>query len=394
MSWLRTPIGTPLLAALWLVLLGAWPGDANAGSREQAKRMHDRLVGVPPSEAVLTSMQVSIDGGDPLTAAYTAMDNPIFYVSALKNFVTPWTNVSQTVFADLNDYSATVIGMIRDDVPFDQVLWADMVYVGAPGVVGAAYSQTDNLHYQQLEQARADLSNPAVLVQRPQSTLPGASIATGDTAGVLTTRAAGEAFFSAGTNRRMLRFTAMNFLCRDLEQLNDITRPADRIRQDISRSPGGDSRIFHNTCVGCHAGMDPLAGAFAFFEWDEALGRVVFTRGSVAPKHLINANTFPGGYVTVDDRWLNPWRVGPNSSLGWEGPSASGNGPKSLGVEVASTRAFSECQVEKVFRRVCLRVPESAEDRLAVQTIADVFETENHSMKRVFAETAAHCMGN
>ena len=81
----------------------------------------------PPSAAVLASMQASIEANDPVAAAYTAMANPVFYISALKNFVTPWTNVPQTVFADLNDYSATVIGMIRDDVPFDQVLWADLV---------------------------------------------------------------------------------------------------------------------------------------------------------------------------------------------------------------------------------------------------------------------------
>jgi hypothetical protein len=395
MDWLRTLRGTPLTAALVFSLLAGWPHDGSAGPREQAKRMHDRLVGVPPSEAVLASMQSSIEVDlDPVAAAYTAMQNPVFYTSALKNFATPWTNVPQTVFADLNDYSATVIGMIRDDVPFDQVLSGDIVYVGGAGVVGTGYSQTDNLHYQQLEQSRADLSDPLVLVRRLQSTLPGSVLAAEDTAGVLTTRAAGEAFFSAGTNRRMWRFTAMNYLCRDMEQLNDITRPADRIRQDIGRSPGGDSRIFHNTCVGCHSGMDPLAGAFAYYEWDEAQARVVFTRGSVQPKYLINANTFPGGYVTVDDSWLNLWRVGPNSSLGWRAVAGAGNGPKTLGMEVAASRAFSECQVEKVFRRVCLRAPASAADRLAVQNMANAFDTGNRSMKRVFAETAAYCMGN
>jgi len=394
MDWLRNLRGVPLVATLALGLIGAWPDIGYAGPREQAKRIHDRIVGVPPSAAVLTSMEASITGGDPIAAAYTAMSNPIFYTSSLKNFATPWTNVPETVFADLNDYTATVIGMIRDDVPFDQVLSADMVYVGAAGVVGTGYSQTDNIHYQQLEQTRADLSNPAVLVQRMQSTLPGSQLAAGDTAGVITTRAAGEAFFSAGTNRRMWRFTAKNFLCRDMEQLNDITRPADRIRQDIGRSPGGDSRIFHNTCVGCHSGMDPLAGAFAYFEWDAMAGRVVFTRGSVAAKNLINANTFPGGYVTIDDNWVNMWRAGPNSSIGWRGPAGTGNGPKSLGIEVASSRAFSECQVTKVFRRVCLHAPESVSDAAMVQTIANDFEAGNRSMKLVFAETAAYCMGN
>ena len=164
-----------------------------------------------------------------------------------------------------------------------------------------------------------NLGDPTRLVPVPQSTLPGAVLAAGETAGVITTRAAGEAFFSAGTNRRMWRFTTMNFLCRDMEQLKDVSRPTDRIRQDVSRSPGGDSSVFHNHCTGCHSGMDPMAGAFAYYEWDATAERVVFSRGQVQPKYLINANTFPFGYITTDDRWDNYWRTGPISVLGWRG---------------------------------------------------------------------------
>jgi hypothetical protein len=192
----------------------------------------------------------------------------------------------------------------------------------------------------------------------------------------------------------MWRYTAMNFLCRDMEQLNDITRPADRIRQDVSRSPGGDSRIFHNTCVGCHSGMDPMAGAFAFFEWDADAGRVVFTRNQVQGKYLINATTFPYGYVTTDDHWANYWRAGPNAVLGWRAAASSGNGPRSLGMEVAMSRAFSECQVQKVFEHLCLRSPANPAERAEVVRIADVFESQNYSMQRVFAEVAVYCMGD
>jgi len=63
------------------------------------------------------------------------------------------------------------------------------------------------------------------------------------TAGLITTRAASSAFFIAGTNRAMFRFTMINHMCRDMEQLADTTRPPDRIRQDVSRSPGGDARV-------------------------------------------------------------------------------------------------------------------------------------------------------
>jgi hypothetical protein len=383
---------TLAVVALLLAAVGASP--AYAGPREQAKRMHDRLVGVPPSASVLDSMATAIASGSPLAAASEALSDPLFYSTTLRNLVTPWTNVERTVFADLNDYTATVIGIVRDDRSFRDVLTADVVYTGAAGVVTPAYSHTDNAHYQALADARVDLSDPALLVARTQSGLPGSMLGPGDAAGVLTTRAAGEAFFSAGTNRRMWRFVAIHYLCRDMEELNDITRASDRVRQDVTRSPGGDSRICHNTCVGCHSGMDALAGAFAYFEWDMDLERVVFTRGQVQPKHLINANTFPGGYVTVDDSWINYWRSGPNSLLGWRGAAASGNGPQSLGAEVAQSRAFSECQVEKVFERVCLRPPSDAADRSEVQRIADVFDAQGQSLRQVFAETAVYCMGD
>src|SRR3974390_3323189 len=108
-----------LLALLALPVTGAL-----AGSREQAKRIHDRLNGAPPDQATLDAMQAKIDGGDPKGAALLAIDNPNgnFYSVVLKNFVTPWTNTDQTAFAPLNDYTATVIGMVRDEVPFNTVL--------------------------------------------------------------------------------------------------------------------------------------------------------------------------------------------------------------------------------------------------------------------------------
>ena len=379
-------------AALALALGLAAP--ALAGPREQARRMHDRLAGVPPSEAVLTSMTQQIQSGNALAAADIAMQNPGFYRVVLKNWITPWTNVDRTVHAPLNDYTATVIGLIRDDRPFTDVLTADVVYVGANGVVGAPYSHTDNQHYQQLEAQNVDLGDPTRLVPVAQSSLPGAQVAANDAAGVLTTRAFGEAFFSAGTNRRAWRFTGMNFLCRDMEQLHDITLPVDRIRQDVTRSPGGDSQIFHNTCAGCHTGMDPMAGAFAYFNWDETQMRVVHTPGQVQPKYRINSGVFPFGYVTIDNRWDNYWREGAHANLVWRGPNSGGFGPKTMGEEVAASRAFSVCQVEKVFQQVCFRPPNDQADSDEVERITDVFEADGHSLKRVFAETAAWCMGS
>ena len=390
----RVERGIRAFVALFAALLCA--AAAVAGPRDQAKRIHDRLVGVPPDADTLNAMDILLQTGvhaDAVAAANLAMTHPAFYRTALKNFVTPWTNVERTVFADLNDYTATVIGIIRDNRPFTDVLTADVVYVGTVGGV-PAYSQTNNDHYMFLDQQQVDLRNPSLFQPQAPSSQPGAQITPADAAGVITTRAAGQAFFSAGTNRRMFRFTAINYLCRDLEQLKDVSRPADRIRQDVARSPGGDSAVFHNECIGCHSGMDPMAGAFAFFEWDATAMRTVFTRNQVQPKHLINANVFPGGYVTVDDRWDNFWRAGPMSALGWRAAASGGFGPKSFGREIVESRAFSLCQVEKVFQHVCFRPPQTQDDADAIEAIADNFEANGtYSMKTVFAEVAVHCMG-
>jgi len=247
--------------ALVAVLATTLMAPAQAGYREQAKRIHDRLAGVPPTDVVLQQMEDAINPALPGTAssaAFIAMDNTNFYNVTLKNFAAPWTNRDQSVFVPLNDYIATVIGMIRDDVPFNTLLSADLTYVGNNGVVASGPAAANNDHYAQLEAGNINLRDE--LTDVPQSSITG--IPSAATAGVITSRAAAEAFFIAGTNRAMFRFTLMNHMCNDMEQMHDPKLSPDRIRQDVPRSPGGDSRLFLNNCVGCHTGMDPMAQAF------------------------------------------------------------------------------------------------------------------------------------
>ena len=54
-------------------------------------------------------------------AAYIAMNDVNFYNVTLKNFAAPWTNRDRSIFVPLNDYIATVIGLIRDDEPFNEL---------------------------------------------------------------------------------------------------------------------------------------------------------------------------------------------------------------------------------------------------------------------------------
>ena len=364
---------------------------ALADARSQAKRMHDRLAGVPPSAAVLDSMATDIGAGRASDAAYTAMQHRAFYDVTLKNFAMPWTNRDQTVFAPLNDYVATVIGMVRDDVPFDQLLYDDVLYTGRSGLGVPAFSGSNNDHYAALEAQGINLKDN--LVRTTQSAAYGTPAEA--TAGVLTSRAAAQAFFVAGTNRAMFRFTLLNHLCTDLEQVQDPTRPPDRIRQDVSRSPGGDSRVFLNGCIGCHSGMDPMAQAFAYYDYDEAAGRMQYTAGVVRPKYFNNKDTFPAGFATPDDSWDTYWRTGNNSLLGWDGSlPGKGTGAKSLGRELAHSDAFASCQVQKVFRNVCFRPPSDAQDRARVQSMTADFKAGGYRLKQVFAEAATYCMGD
>jgi hypothetical protein len=335
-------------------------------------------------------MATDIAGGNSQAAAQLAMSNHNFYDVTLKNFVAPWTNVDHSVFVPLNDYTATVIGMVRDDVDFSTVLSADLLYT-APGTGAPAYSPANNNHYQYLEDH--DVNLQATLQPTTQSALLGIPVAA--TAGVMTTRAAAAAFFSAGTNRRMFRFTLINYLCRDLQQVSDTSLPPDRVRQDVSRSPGGDSRVFLNSCVGCHDGMDPLAQAFAYYNFDAATGQLQYTAGQVQPKYLINSDNFKTGYVTTDDHWSNYWRHGANQQLGFDSARpASDNGAKTMGLELAHSDAFAQCQVEKVFKTVCLREPGNAADRAAVGAIKSTFKSSGYRMKQVFADAAIYCMGS
>ncbi len=386
-----TPRLSTIAVALCLLLNCIACASAGELERRQAKRMHDRLTGVPPSVQRLDVMEADIAAGNATGAALLAMDDSAFYNVTLKNFAAPWTNRDQSVFAPMNDYTATVIGMIRDEVPFNRLLSADLVYVGNSSLGLPAYSMSNNNHYEALETQGIDLKTGLIPVAQSAVTdLPASA-----TAGIMTTRAASEAFFIAGTNRAMFRFTLLNHLCNDLEQLKDITRSPDRIRQDVSRSPGGDSRIFLNACIGCHSGMDPMAQAFAYYNFDAVSARLQYTPGVVQPKYLINADNFKYGYVTPDDHWDNYWRSGANSLLGWDaGLPGSGSGAKSLGVELAGSRAFAACQVKKAFRTVCLRVPGNAADRGQVDTMVDDFIASNYNMKTVFAEAAVYCMAD
>lgn len=417
--------------AFSLILASAW-SSAAVSDREQAKFIHDRLTGLLPTDSMLDLMEdaiandanpalaarIAIDGNTSQGADYGDLITPSggFYNVTLKNWSSPWTNEEQDIFQPLNDYSATVIGLVRDSDDFRKMLFDNVIYTANVG--GSAYSNSNNDHYEDLEASSADMGDASVLVRNTQSSVTG--IPADGVAGVMTTRAAARAYFVDGTNRAMFRFTVLNHLCNDLEQFKDNALPSDRIRQDVSRSPGGDSSIFLNDCSACHTGMDPMAQAFAYHQYDypsaeespgmseeqrKEMGRMVYTPGSVQAKYTFNDGNFREGFVTHNDHWINYWRTGPNAQkIGWFPSVATssldeavnpdyseGDGVASLGQELANSEAFSYCQVKKAFKSVCLRDPQLDDDQSAFETIVGDFKAGGFDMKQAFIDVAVHC---
>jgi hypothetical protein len=138
-----------------------------------------------------------------------------------------------------------------------------------------------------------------------------------------------------------------------------------------------------------------MAQAFAYYNFNETTGRIEYTAGQVQTKYGINSDNFKPGYVTRSDGWDNYWRHGANRLLGWNSTSpGTGAGAKSMGQELAGSDQFAQCQVEKVFKTVCLRPPVDGSDRAKIVQLTTNFKANGYKMKDVFAEAVVHCMGN
>lgn len=353
-----------------------------ASSRDLAYKIHNRIAGIPPSAEVLDQMAALLDAGNGKAAIDIPLATEAFLAITVKSMALSWTNVDEKIDVPLNDFSATVIGMIRDNLPFDQILYADMIYTAQDGMANVpAYSGANNEHYAAFDEQGGSYLNQ--LVRKPQTGTTGLPVA----AGALTTRGWGEAYYQAGTNRRSTQFTLKTFLCKEMEQLTDNTRPDLYVRRDVDRLPGGDATEYKSKCSGCHSGMDPLTKAFAFFDFVD--GAIVYTPGQTPDKVNRNGETFPGGYVTADDEWVNMWIQGQNSSFGWNG-EPKGNGPQSFGAYISRTDEFARCMAKKVYHQSCIT---ELEDEATINRLADAFKADGYKIKSLFSQAIQTCEG-
>lgn len=410
------------------LLLAQIPG-AQAGPREQATRLFDRLASAPLTltDARRAQMEALITQGNLIGAAQIATADDRFYNLTLKTWATPMSNrdedwqVAQrsNSIHYLTDFAAMVIGSVRDDRSAQELLNGDFTYavtdITNPSI--PAYQPLDpdmNNHYQMLEQYGVNLREKLVRItpQRPDFS---------DSAGLITSQAWGYQHFRDGTNRRPIHYAMREFLCTDIEALRDANYPTTRIRRDVDRAPGGDATVFATTCKTCHGGMDGLAGAFAYYDrayiptpqpsaaplptgyfpgyqLTRTPNPVFPTSTSPVSKMNKNGNIFPAGYVTINDSWVNIFassQTSTNIAMGWPANMTSGNGIRSLGTMLANTRGFPVCMAKRVFRKVCAREALPVENA-TINTLADQFVSGGYKLKSLFENTAIlpTCLGN
>jgi hypothetical protein len=245
---------------------------------------------------------------------------------------------------------------------------------------------TTNRHYENIAEQGLDLSDPLLLVPVTQDIKLHAYPAA--IAGLLSTRAYGSAYYYAGTNRAPVAYAMEHFLCKDMEELHDTTIPDFRNRRDVDRSPGGSSELYKNRCIGCHAGMDAMAGAFAYYDYTN--GKVTYTPGSPVPKMNHNI-VFPEGFTTSNDTWTNLWTQGHNQAIGW-GSIKEGEGANSFGRMLASTEAFHSCMAKQAYEKVCMKKASSAIDKARVSRLTTFYKNSNFNLKRLFINASIECL--
>jgi|GEM_PF-1663715 len=444
-----------------------------------ANHLYQRLTGIPPSQVILDQMTNDIMAGHVDKAALVAIDSSDlgFYKNTLVGMFTPLSNEDHDPQRPLSDFTATVVGLIINNKPFNQALYANVIYTPTDDLQTYFFKDPNNnnqitsIHYNgnpltrisnttgfldefgnrlDVPKVRAvlrtnglsgdrryednitylDLQNnvpdwPREMVARSQTEVfsqlrSGRQVQAEDVAGLITSREMANANFSAGTNRVTIKNIASDFFCKDLTQLQDATAADDFVRRDVDRSPNGDSRVYQNTCRSCHAGMDGLANAFSYFDFQtnhfaydpHALDATITDRdlqGVNGPRKIFRAfDNYPAGYRPVDNTWSNRWTTGPNASLGWRTPPSGqsvnhGKGAAQLGEVLAYTKAFSDCMATRVFKRTCLRDPTPNEATQLI-SIARQFEqgfsayasydaSGKYNMRALFAQVAPMCFG-
>ncbi|UXR63099.1 hypothetical protein EZJ49_08420 [Bdellovibrio bacteriovorus] len=226
-------------------------------------------------------------------AANYITTTPDFLNVQVKNLSLRLSNKDESVKVPFNDFSALVVGVVRDNADFRDILTADYSYE-VRGVANDTDERTRYINqnnYTPIETTYLDMTNKGILVKNSSQKLvrnfwdtedtqanykAGPVVALGtnpEAAGVFTTRTFAERNLSGGTNRRAVEFSLKQFLCVSMAEAADSSASDQYVGRDVERFPAGDHNKYLTSCKSCHSVMDGMRGAFAKMEY------VNFTHG-------------------------------------------------------------------------------------------------------------------
>ena len=367
-----------------------------AGYREdhsfRAKEIFKRINGFPlhPTDLRLPEMTSLLERGMPHEAARIATDDPLFLRTTLRHVIAPLTNKDESHFGEFNDMEALILGVANQDEDARTLMTGNFYYVGKSTLINVtAYSPNNNLHFKRLFESESDLGKALVKLQPQRADLS-------DPAGILTTRAFAEAFYSMGTNRRAVEFVFRNFLCMPIQSWRDSSLSDFRVRRDVDRAPGGNPATFQQLCKSCHAPMDAMVGAFNRVDFrpladsrnpSVSSGRLFFhgARG-ISDKVNQNSAVYPDGFVSTDDSWVN--LLDGKTAFGWNRNILAGRGLNSFGKMISEAKAYADCWAYRSIREVCRQDPPLSSP--FVQEVSKVLVSKGYKLKDAFAAAVTH----
>ena len=393
----------------------------SADENSQAIALYRRLGGVTlsVSDPLILQMEDSLKQGDLKGAASIAANTSTFYNITVRDFATKMSTREESVSSELNDFIATVIGSIRDNVSAINMMTGNYYYraEGVPNVGDDLLADivTSNNHYRALDEEGADLSQ--VLIREDGQKVVDESDNVGvlrDSAGLMTTRGWMFTHANAGTNRRLIEFAFQIFTCTPIEQWASTSRPDNFIGRDVARDPISE---FQTKCKSCHSGMDALRPATAYFDYEEtdaATGEgfvkyrytynldpdpddpddisvpVAADEQLVPYKFRRATEAYPPGYKVTNSSWTN---YASQEQFGFR-QAGQGSGFNSFARLIASSQQFSRCMVQRVFKTVC-RQELTQEHRNTIDSLSEQFENGGYNLRDLFIDVAVHptCMG-
>jgi hypothetical protein len=397
------------LLLVWAGLLSSAFGQTSV-QKDDAKWILERITGVKwgTDSDVYKQAMVLAAAGDRAGVAALATKQSTFLNVTVKNFGLKMSTREETIRIPLNDFTASIIGVTRDETDARELLSGNFFYAGDANVMDDLKSFSDNLlrsnrHYEALDNSKNDFGAMLVRIEKQQLLQSNNNNViviqeNPDPAGILTSRTWIEAHAVAGTNRRPVEYTFRQFMGLPIEKWADAAAADVRIGRDIDRFPGGDNNKFQTTCKACHNVMDGFRGAWAkwSFENNQAIQSSV-RRGDSNGQGIMNKlnrnqQVYPGGYITTDDSWINNANRGINSTtFGWRtiaGVSPmNGMGVNTFGRAVANSSRFSSTMARRVFEAVC-RKDIGVTEYNVYQAMGSEFEANGYNLKKLFQAAA------